>query len=200
MLKKNFCFRSSLEWLTFSFIEYPCALFVLKVKYLSSYIEKKRLIEYSPLLERFQVRKFKSFQKRDTKWSRKKFCEPSMLLFFHINVTMMMRSPNLGGTFDYGSFVSGENKNINLITLTRKNFEKHFTFPMTDMAKFNQYWQKVKRLLLLSCWFNHHDINLKYDICSVFRWTQNGYVPYGRSSHMSKWEFFSILQYVCYGI
>ena len=44
----------------------------------------------------------------------------------------MIRIPKLSGTFDYGPNVRGEYKNIKIIILTGKGFEKQFTFPVSD--------------------------------------------------------------------
>ena len=44
----------------------------------------------------------------------------------------MIRIPNLGGNFDYESYVSDGNKNIKFENLIGQNFEKSFDFPVSD--------------------------------------------------------------------
>ena len=55
-------------------------------------------------------------------------------VFYGIGVMKVMRIPKLGGIFDNGSNVSGQYKNIKLIILTRKNFEKLLTFSVSDIC------------------------------------------------------------------
>ena len=44
----------------------------------------------------------------------------------------MMKIPNLSGTFNYGPDLGGEYKNIKIVILTGKSFDKQFTFSVSD--------------------------------------------------------------------
>ena len=44
----------------------------------------------------------------------------------------MIRISKLSGTFDYGPNANGDYKNIKIVILIGKSFEKQFTFPVSD--------------------------------------------------------------------